>query len=114
MLKQQNIDFSKEFEYSFGTYVIASQENKPLKNDTRPRGRDAIYLRAERGLQGGHRVLDLLTGKVITRSKVTECKMTNIIVEKVNQIAKEQGLISNKFFDRKGNLLTPMVEGVRE
>ena len=37
-------------------------------------------------------MLDLLTGKIITRPKVTECKMTNVIVEKVNEMAKERGL----------------------
>ena len=47
MLWRKNIDYAKEFEYSFGSYVIAYQENKILKNDTRARGRDAIYLRAE-------------------------------------------------------------------
>ena len=54
MLKRQNIDFNKEFEYSFGTYVIAYQENKLMKNNTRPRRRDAIYLCAERSMKGGH------------------------------------------------------------
>ena len=112
MLWRQNIDFDKEFEYSFGTYVIAYQENKILKNDTRARGRDAIYLRAERDLQGGHRVLDLLTGRVISRPTVEECRMTENVVAKVNEMAAKQGITSNKFYDRRGRLLTPVVEGV--
>ena len=44
-----------------------------------------------------------MTGKVLTRRKVTEVKMTDIIIEKVNEVAQEQGLKSNKFFDRRGN-----------
>ena len=90
MLWRKNIDYMKEFEYSFGSYVIAYQENKILKNDTRARGRDAIYLRAKRSLQGGHRVLDLLTGKVITRPTVEECRMTKDVIARVNQMAAEK------------------------
>ena len=88
MLWKKNVDFRKEFEFSFGTYVVAYQENKPWKNDTRPRVRDAIYLHADCGLQGGHWVLDLMTGKVITRPMVMECGMTEDVIARVNQMAK--------------------------
>lgn len=99
MFKRQHIDFNKWFEFSFGTYVIGEQENKSLKNDMRPHGRDAIYLWEERSLQGRHRVLDFLTRKVITCRKITEVKLTDVVIKKVNEMAREQGLKSNKFFD---------------
>ena len=87
---RRNVDFNKEFEFSFGSYVIVSQENKPLKNNIWPHGRDCIYLRASKSLQGGHRVLDLVTGRVIEWPKVKEVKLTDLVVERVEEGASVQ------------------------
>ena len=84
IIYQRNIDYNKEFQFSFGSYCLIDHKNKPTKNDPRPRDRDAIYLRASRTLQGGHHVLDLMTGRVITRQKVTEVKLTDAVVKRVN------------------------------
>ena len=99
------MDFSKHLKYYFGSYVIASHENKPKKNDPRPRGLDAIYLRPMRDLQGGHDVLHLVSGRIITRPKIVPVVMTEMVIRRVKDMAKEQGLHSMKFFDRKHDLL---------
>ena len=51
-------------------YVIVYQDNLPLTNAPKARGRDGIYLWALNNLQGGHEVLDLMTGRVVLRPKV--------------------------------------------
>ena len=107
MLSRRHIDFEKHLKYSFGSYGIASHENKPQKNDPRPRGLDVIYLRPLSDLQGGHEVLHLASGRVINRPKFTPVVMTEMVIKRVEQMAKEQGLKSCKFFDRKRNLLLP-------
>ena len=62
------MDFNKEYEFSFGDYVQAYDEHVP-KNNNVPQSIDAIYLRAEDSLQGGHQVMDLATGRMPRRSK---------------------------------------------
>ena len=82
-----------------------SHENKPSKNDPRPRGLDVIYLRPLSELQGGHEVLHLATGRVINRPKFTPVVMTEMVIRRVENMAKEQGLKSCKFYNRQRNLL---------
>ena len=38
ILRKKNVDFNKEFEFSFGSYVIARHETSPRKNNPKPRG----------------------------------------------------------------------------
>ena len=51
--------------------------------------------------------MDLATGQVKTRPKWTPCKMTKMVVKRVEEIAHKQGVKSCKFFDRKGR---PMLQ----
>ena len=105
MLSRRNVDFEKHLKYSFGAYGIASHENKPSKNDPRPRGLDVVCLRPLSDLQGGHEVLYLATGRVINRPKFTPVVMTDMVVKRVESMAKEQGLKNCKFFNRKREIL---------
>ena len=100
ILRKRSIDYQKHLEHSFSSYVIASHEEK-IKNNPKPRGLDAIYISPAKNLQGGHEVMDLATGRVITRPKVTPMRMTDLVVNHVNNMAKKQGLRSMKFFNRK-------------
>ena len=97
ILNQRQIDFNKEFAHSFGDYVQAVEDNPP-KNNNLPRSKDYIYLRASNLLQGGHDLMDLATGRKITCSKVIACAMTRMVIERVEQIAEQQGYKSLKFF----------------
>ena len=113
ILKKRNVDYEKEFRYSFGSYVIASEKTT---NTPKARGRDCIYLRASRNLQGGHRVLDITTGRVLERAKVTEVPITDLVVAAVERMAKEQGLTSHKFYNRKKEVTSSidLLEGVKD
>ena len=66
ILHQQNLDYSKNCKYTFGTYVQAHDEPEP-KNNLSPRTLDCIYLRYKESHQGGHELLHIPTNKVITR-----------------------------------------------
>ena len=52
-------------------------------------------------IQGGHKVLDLRTKRVITRQKVTPIPISDAIIDKVESLAAAQGIKSLKFFNRK-------------
>ena len=58
------------------------QDNLPLTDARKARGRDGIYLRALKNLQGGHEVLDLMTGRVVLRPKVDPVVMTRGITSR--------------------------------
>ena len=100
ILSKRNLDYKKHCMFEFGSYVQASQVNYP-SNTNKPRTIDAIYLRPTKTIQGGHEVLDLRSNRVITRPKVTAIPVTDLIIEKVEAMATEQGIKSLKFFDRK-------------
>ena len=52
--------------------------------------------------QGGHELLDLTTGAVITRGgKITEVPIKDMVVKRVEELAEKQGFKSLKFFNRK-------------
>ena len=91
----------KKLKHSLGEYVQANHVHN-IKNNNLPRSVDTIYLRSIDSEQGGHKVLDLSTGKVIRRSKVIPCNMTKVVIARVNELAKKQGYHTLKFFNRKG------------
>jgi hypothetical protein len=72
ILTGQAIDFKKHLAIPFGSYVQANNENDP-SNTNAPRTLDCIYLGPVMdNRQGGHKLLHLGTGKVITRPRVKE------------------------------------------
>jgi hypothetical protein len=75
---------------------------------------DAIYLRPLRNIQGGHEVMDLTTGRVITRRKVTEIPMTTSVIKRVETMAADQGITTIKFANRLNVELRPadLIAGV--
>jgi hypothetical protein len=85
----------------FGAYVQANQENSPT-NTNKERTIDAIYLRPHNNIQGGHELMDLNTGAVITRRKVTEIPVTTLVIKAVEEMAYAEGFKSLKFRNRHG------------
>ena len=95
------LDYKKHLKHAFGTYVQAFTENDP-SNTHRPRTYDAIYMRPSDNRQGGHRVLDLRTGKVITRAQVTALPMPEWVIARVEKLAKRDGIKELKVQSRAG------------
>ena len=116
IVNKRVIDFSKHLKYSFGDYGQASYVVKPKSNNNIARTIDAIYLRPALSLQEGHDVMDLATGRVVTRPKWTPCKMTKLVIRQVEELARKQGIKSLKFYNRKRERMVPtpidLIEGV--
>ena len=100
ILGKKQLDYVKDFSFEFGEYVEASNVNTPSNNNL-PRTVSAIYTRLSNSMQGGHKVMSLQTGKIITRPVVTRCKMTTSVIESVERRAKKDGVKTLKFFNRK-------------
>jgi len=100
ILTSRPIDYNKHCQYAFGAYVQASNEPDP-SNTNAPRTIDAIYLCPLQGKQEGHELMDLQTGKLITRRRVTEVPVTPVVIKAVEAMAAKQGITSLEFADRK-------------
>ena len=95
------LNFNKHCKYSFGEYVQAYHENIK-KSDMTERTIDAVYLRTNNNYQGGHICMNLNSGMRLTTSKVTPIPMTDIVKEKVEEMALKQGINKVKFTNKKG------------
>lgn len=104
ILRQRQIDYNKEFKFSFGEYVQAFTDMDP-KNSPLPHSIDAIYLRANGTLQGGHQVMDLQTGQMSRRVYCKSCKMMHLVIQQVDALAEKQGYKSLKFLNWKKELM---------
>ena len=63
---------------------------------------DGIYLRPNTNKQGGHIVINLSTGKPITRNKMMMVPLLAVVKEKVEEMALEQGVENVKFINCTG------------
>ena len=104
IMSHQGLDMNKHFQYELGAYVQVYAETQPT-NTNRPRTLDCIYLSPDwNNLNGGHRVMDLNTGKEIRRHKIVcELPITELFINRVAQMAEKQGIKKLKFLDRKRN-----------
>ena len=101
ILTERNLEYEKHCKVPFGAYVQATHETNAT-NSIAARTLDCIYLRANNNIQGGHEVMDLNTGRVITRSRVKMLPMTEVVIKAVEAMAEKQGQKDHKFQDLQG------------
>ena len=106
LLKKRQLNYKRHFVVPFGSYVQANEENNPT-NDNRPRSLDAIYLRPSSDRQGGHDLMHLATGELITRQRVWKLPITDRVISAVHALARRQGMKSLKIKDKHGVSLLP-------
>jgi hypothetical protein len=101
LLNQTSLDFMKHCTVPFGAYVQANHATtKTSSNITRIL--DTIYLRPARNQQGGHELMDLKSGRLITRNIVHKIPATNVVIKAVETMAYAQGFKTLKFKNRNG------------
>ena len=94
-------DCNKHCKHSFGDCVQATTENDP-SNAPAERTIDAVCLSPNDNKQGGHRVMNLNTGKVVARTTCAAVPLAKAVRDKVEQMAKAQGITTIKFANKKG------------
>jgi hypothetical protein len=97
------LDYEKHGAVPFGAYVQANHETNQT-NSNAARTFDAIYLRPALNMQGGHKLYDLNSGRVITRARVAQIPITDVVIKAIEHIAKDQGFKTLKFKNRKGTI----------
>jgi hypothetical protein len=55
-------------------------------------------------MQGGNELYDLNSGRVITRARVTQIPVTDVVIKAIERIAEDQGFKSLKFKNCKGTI----------
>ena len=99
LIEQRNLEFNKDFGIPFGSYVEAAQKTT---NTAKARTRSAIYLGVSTNIQGGHEVMALDTGYELSTQKVTKLPISDVLIKRVEELAKNQGFKVLKFANRRG------------
>ena len=63
---------------------------------------DCVYLGPVSNKQGGHALLDVSTGRVITRPHVTKLPTMTLIIQAMERLAKNDAMTALKFTTRDG------------
>lgn len=100
LLGKRQVDYKKEFEFSYDDYVQVYIDLDP-KNSQLPQSIGAIYLRPLDSLQEGYQVMNLQTERMSRRGRCKKCKMTRLLIDTANKMARRQGYKALKFLDRK-------------
>jgi hypothetical protein len=106
LITHMAVDYDKELAIPFGAYVQGSNEPNP-SNTNLPRTLDCIYLGPIKNKQGGHKLMDITSGRMITRPRVKELPMTELIINAVDKLGAKDGARTLKFSARDGTPLEP-------
>ena len=105
-IRDSQLDYNTDFVTPFGSFVQAYEERNPKNNNT-PRTIDAIYLRPTSDMQRGHEVINLATGQVVVRPRVTKIPITERVIKTVEEVAERQKMKSLKVTGRNKTLILP-------
>ena len=75
-------------------------------NSNAPCTLDAIYLWPAQNMQGGHDLMDLKSGLVITQAHITEIPITDLVIKSVEKMGYDQGFPTTglKFTNCQGQI----------
>ena len=94
-------DYNRDFRIPFWSYVQASVATD---NTPKARTRSSIYLGQPDNIQGGHLVMSLETGQELSTQRVTVIPTTDLVKQRVEELAYKQNFKSLKFKNRKGQV----------
>jgi hypothetical protein len=95
------LEYNKHCMVPFGAYVQANHETNQTSSNA-PRTLDTIYLKPAMNMQGGHELMELNSGPVITRARVLQIPITDVVIRAIEQTAEDEGFKTLKFNNRKG------------
>ena len=101
LVENKTIDYNKHCKFKFGEYVQAQHTNQPTDIMVERRI-DGIYLYPNLNSQGGHVIMNLNTGRIISRGNVVSIPLTEHVKERVENMAIQQGIDQVKFTNKKG------------
>ena len=106
LMSHTDLNYNKHCQYAFGAYVLGNQENDPT-NTPETRRIDGIYLRPMQNKQGGHEIMNLASGQVVSRRNLTEIPIPDSVIKRVESMAHKQGMKDLKLQNRDKQPLFP-------
>ena len=100
------LDYNKHLKVAFGTYVMASNEPWP-SNTPEARAIDAIFLAPPNARENAYAVMNLHSGRRVSRRHVHPLPLTESAKQAVEKLAEMGGFKSLKFRNRHGVTLHP-------
>ena len=112
LLTGDTLSFKKDFSVPFGAYCQVHEQNAP-RNGLTARTQDAICLGSSQNIQGGYKFMSLTTGHLLKRYSWTEVPLTQVVIDSVNALGKNEPSLST-FLDRRQRPLEdlPQITGV--
>ena len=89
IMTRRALDYKKHCRVAAGEYCLIHEEKKP-RNSMRHRASAAIAIGPCPTLHGGYRLLHLGSGRIITRRNFTKMPITDLAIERVETLAKEE------------------------
>jgi hypothetical protein len=81
------LDYAKHCTVPFGASVQANHETNQT-NSNASQTLDVIYLRPVNSMQGGHELYVLNSGREITRARVTQIPVTDVVVKSIELLQR--------------------------
>ena len=101
IIEKRPLDYQVHCKFAFGALVQANQDLEQT-NTNESRTIDGLYLGPIDNLQGGHKILDIHTHRVVTRRKVIPIPVTKLVIQHIEDWAKRDKVKSLKFKNRIG------------
>ena len=96
---RRKVDFANECVAEMGAYVQGYGHE--THRNQRTRTVDAIYLGPAPNAQAGHLLMDLNTGKQVTRNKVKVLPITRQVIDIVEGMARDEGVLQLRTYSRR-------------
>ena len=106
LMTGETLDYYKHLQFQTGEYGQAHRSSN-LRNGMPSRTVAAIYLGPSGNIQGGHVLLNLVTGQKITENQFTPLPMPMSVIARVQELGKGQPELLT-FTDRRGRLIGDM------
>jgi hypothetical protein len=97
IMSMRQLDYKKHLAIPFGSYV---QGTNPTTNTALARTGDGIYLGPVYNKSGGGKIMDLMSGRKITRVAIKEVPLTEVVIKAVEDMAERDNVVKLKFTDR--------------
>ena len=98
IILKTRVDYTREFVAELGNYVQGYGHE--THRNQRTRTIDGIYLGPAPNVQAGHLLMNLHTGKPITRTRVKVLPMTKQVIDLVETMAANEGVKELRMYSR--------------
>ena len=104
ILSQKPLDYKKHCQVPFGAFVQGFQDEQ-IKNNPKQRTVDGIYLRPLESIQGGHEIMHLATGRLLSRPHVRVLPVTQDVITAVEAMAEADEMQQLRITTKTGQVL---------